>query len=87
MESSKNGILIFLLLVLIILVAGMSIFGYFYLSKNSNNDAVIIMNNAVPQEPDRWEYTFINGTVIGRTSNNGTAALIERANELGEEGW
>ena len=77
--------LLFLVIPVIVLVFGMSVFGCEYISKNGNDEVTNVIS--IEETPNRWEYTTLSSMVFGRTSNNGIHTLIERANELGEEGW
>ena len=54
---------------------------------NPENVNYQIINEPITPVIERWEYTSINGMVFGRTGNNGIIPLMERTNELGEEGW
>jgi len=76
----------FLTILVLLLVFGMTIFGcnIFNPENNNNNNNE---NDTSLTVPDRYEYTSINAMVFGRMSNNGMNVLMERANELGEDGW
>jgi len=77
--------LFFLVMLIMTFVSGITVSGCYNLNPEN-----IIENRSTDtskDKADQWEYMSINSIVFGRISNNGVNALMERANDLGKEGW